>query len=67
MDSSECLSRSSYCVVCPVEMISHVVWLYFRFQLGLRMAEALLSAGGILVSHTTTRQWAFSSSSAKTV
>jgi len=53
--------------VCPVEIISHVVWLYFRFQLGLRMAEELLSAGGILVSHATARQWAFSSSWTQTV
>ena len=26
----------------PAEIISHAVWLYFRFPLGLRMVEELL-------------------------
>jgi transposase-like protein len=34
----------------PTEIISHAVWLYFRFPLGLRMVEELLAARGILVS-----------------
>ena len=42
----------------PVEVISHVVWLYFRFPLSLRMAEEMLAARGIVVSHETVRQWA---------
>jgi putative transposase len=42
----------------PAEIISHAVWLYFRFPLGLRMVEELLAARGILVSHETVRQWA---------
>ena len=42
----------------PVEIISHAVWLYFRFPLGLRMVEELLAARGITVSHETVRQWA---------
>ena len=42
----------------PAEMISHAVWLYFRFPLGLRMVEELLAARGIIVSHETVRQWA---------
>jgi putative transposase len=42
----------------PPEVISHAVWLYFRFPLGLRMVEELLAARGILVSHETVRQWA---------
>lgn len=42
----------------PAEIISHAVWLYFRFPLGLGMVEELLSAGGIIVSHETVRQWA---------
>ena len=42
----------------PVEIISHAVWLYFRFPLGLRMVEELLAARGIIVSHETVRQWA---------
>src|SRR6201990_2946105 len=39
----------------PVEIISHAVWLYFRFPLGLRMVEELLAARGITVSHETVR------------
>jgi putative transposase len=42
----------------PTEIISHAVWTYFRFPLGLRMVEELLSARGILVSHESVRQWA---------
>jgi putative transposase len=42
----------------PAEIISHAVWLYFRFPLSLRMVDELLAAGGILVSHETVRQWA---------
>src|ERR687886_1476954 len=40
------------------EIISHAVWLYFRFPLSLRMVEDMLAACGILVSHETVRQWA---------
>src|SRR5688572_18269772 len=40
------------------EVISHAVWLYFRFPLSLRMVEAMLAARGIKVSHETVRQWA---------
>src|SRR5262244_391195 len=32
----------------PAEVISHAVWLYFRFPLGLRMVEELLAARGII-------------------
>jgi putative transposase len=42
----------------PSEIISHAVWLYFRFPLGLRMVEELLAARGIIVSHETVPQWA---------
>jgi hypothetical protein len=31
----------------PAEIIGHAVWLYFRFPLGLRMAEELLAARGM--------------------
>src|ERR671914_1589569 len=41
----------------PAEVISHAVWLYFRFPLGLRMVEEMLAARGITVSHETVRQW----------
>src|SRR5918995_3552264 len=42
----------------PAEIISHAIWLYFRFPLGLRMVEEMLAARGITVSHETVRQWA---------
>jgi putative transposase len=35
----------------PGEVISHAVWLYFRFPLSLRMVEEMLAARGIDVSH----------------
>src|SRR4051794_29500934 len=42
----------------PPEVISHAVWLYFRFPLSLRMVEEMLAARGIVVSHETVRWWA---------
>src|SRR4051795_4310434 len=42
----------------PGEVISHAVWLSFRFPLSLRMVEERLAARGIAVSHETVRQWA---------
>ena len=42
----------------PREIISHAVWLYFRFPLSLRMVEEMLAARGIDVSYETVRQWA---------
>src|SRR5215208_720752 len=42
----------------PAEIISHAVWLYFRFPLSLRMVEEMLAARSIIVSHETVRQWA---------
>ena len=42
----------------PAEVISHAVWLYFRFPLSLRMVDELLAARGIIVSYETVRQWA---------
>src|ERR671935_1525527 len=42
----------------PPEVISHAVWLYFRFPLSLRMVQEMLAARGIVVSHETVRQWA---------
>src|SRR3954463_8132180 len=42
----------------PPEVISHAVWLYFRFPLSLRMVDELLAARGITVNHETVRQWA---------
>ena len=40
----------------PPEIISHAVWLYFRFPLSLRMVEEMLAARGIVVSHEAVRQ-----------
>src|SRR3954466_8901811 len=41
----------------PGEVISHAVWLSFRFPLSLRMVDEMLAARGIDVSHETVRQW----------
>src|SRR3954471_1925267 len=52
-------TKSPYAGYCfPGEVISHAVWLYFRFPLSLRMVEEMLAARGIDVSHETVRQWA---------
>jgi putative transposase len=40
----------------PAEIISHAVWLYFRFTLSFRDIEALLAARGIVVTHDAVRQ-----------
>jgi putative transposase len=42
----------------PAEVISHAIWLYFRFPLSLRMVEEMLAARGIEVSHEAVRRWA---------
>jgi putative transposase len=41
----------------PVEVISHCVWLYFRFPLSLREVEELMLERGIVVSYETIRRW----------
>jgi putative transposase len=41
----------------PAEIISHCVWLYFRFLLSYRDVEELLAERGAGVSHETIRQW----------
>ena len=41
----------------PVEIISHVVWLYFRFALSFRDIEELVASRGIIVTYETIRQW----------
>jgi putative transposase len=52
------LSRSCYTGYrFPAAVISHAVWLYFRFPLSLRMVEEMLADRGIIVSHETVRQW----------
>jgi putative transposase len=39
------------------EIISHAVWLYFRFSLSFRDVEELLAERGIVVTYETVRQW----------
>ena len=41
----------------PPEIISHAVWLYYRFCLSFRDVEDLLAERGITVSYETIRQW----------
>jgi putative transposase len=41
----------------PVEIISHAVWLYFRFCLSFRAVEELLLERGVVVTYETIRQW----------
>src|SRR5918994_2074856 len=41
----------------PAEIISHSVWLYFRFCLSYRDVEELLFARGILVTYEAIRKW----------
>jgi putative transposase len=41
----------------PVEIISHAVWLYFRFHLSLRDVEELLAERGVSVTYETIRAW----------
>ncbi len=41
----------------PKEIISHAVWLYFRFSLSFRDVEDLLAERGVVVSYETIRQW----------
>ena len=42
----------------PQAIISHAVWLYFRFSLSYRDVEDLLAERGIIVTYETIRQWA---------
>ncbi len=41
----------------PPEIISHSVWLYYRFCLSFRDAEDLLAERGVIVSYEAIRQW----------
>ena len=41
----------------PAEIISHAVWLYYRFCLSFRDVEDLLAERGVIVSYETIRQW----------
>ncbi|GAA3503452.1 IS6 family transposase [Streptomyces prasinosporus] len=41
----------------PVEVISHCVWLYFRFPLSFREVEEPMLERGMIVSYGTVRRW----------
>ena len=41
----------------PSEIISHAVWLYYRFALSFRDVEDLLAQRNITVTYETIRQW----------
>ncbi len=41
----------------PAEIISHAVWLYFRFSLSYRDVEELMAARGVVLTYETVRQW----------
>ncbi len=41
----------------PPEIISHAVWLSFRFSLSFRDGEELLTQRGIVVTYETVQQW----------
>src|SRR5436309_16095341 len=41
----------------PSEIISHCVWLYFRFALSFRDVEEMLAMRGVYVSYETVREW----------
>jgi putative transposase len=38
-------------------IISHCVWLYYRFNLSLRDVQEIMAKDGVSVSHETIRQW----------
>ena len=41
----------------PVEIISHCVWLYYRFALSFRDGEEMLAMRGVSLSYETVREW----------
>ena len=41
----------------PAEIISHAVWLYFRFSLSFRDVEELMAQRGVVLTYETVRQW----------
>lgn len=41
----------------PVEIISHAVWLYFRFCLSFRDVEEILLERGVVVTYEAIRKW----------
>jgi hypothetical protein len=43
-------------VIAPSEIISHCVWLYFRFSSNSRDVEELMSSRGVSFSYETVRE-----------
>ncbi len=41
----------------PPEIISHCVWLYFRFALSFRDVEEMLAMRGVVLTYETVREW----------
>ena len=41
----------------PPEIVSHCVWLYYRFPLSFREVQEMMLQRWIVVSHETIRQW----------
>ena len=41
----------------PSEIISHCIWLYFRFALSFRDIEEMLAMRGVSLSYETVREW----------
>jgi putative transposase len=41
----------------PSEIISHCVWLYFRFALSFRDVEEMLAMRGVALTYETVREW----------
>jgi putative transposase len=41
----------------PAEIISHCVWLYYRFTLSYRDVEELMVERGVTVTYETIREW----------
>lgn len=41
----------------PPQIISHCVWLYFRFSLSYRDVDLLMAQRGVVLTYETVRQW----------
>ena len=54
------MSRSSFLYRrhrFPGEIISHCIWVYYRFSLSYRDIEEMMAQRGVKVSYETIRQW----------
>ena len=61
MTHNEWINASTYQLYAghrfPADIVSHTVWLYFRFPLSFRYVEELLAARGVMLTYETIRQW----------